>query len=628
MGVALLIVIAEVIRSIGDADAQARARQEMALRGAALTLDHALDGFEVSTRPDGALRRVSWREAPAFADHSLIDSIGAVSGETATIFVRGGDGDFWRRTTNIVKPDGTRAVGTPLGKQGAVFPAVDAGRTFHGQATILGTDYLTIYQPIFGPGGAVEGILYVGVTEANVAAVWLKVAATVAGVALVAVLAAAPLAFTLVGRALSGLNGFRADMARLSGGDVDSLVSGQEREDEIGEIARGLDALRASLATAAAERQAAARAREEMLDSVQAGVGTVVTAATQGDFSARVETRFDAPQIVALAEGVNRICQTTQAFLDDVEATVGPMADGDLSHRAGRDHQGGFGRVAGRLNEALDHLIDLIAGVQSSVGEGRAALGRLETGVDAIAGRSETQAASLEQTAAAMTEMSGNVTTNAGAIDEAAAAAREVSSSSAEGAAAVAKTVDAVNRIKESAGQITQIIGMIEGIAFQTNLLALNASIEAARAGDAGKGFAVVAAEVRALAQRAAESSREINGLVSTSNTHVEDGICRVGEAGDALSAIEAATARLDERLESLAAAGREQATGVAEITVAVGQMDKMTQEAAAETERFASELRGLGSQIGAIAEAAAAFATSNTDQPRAGIASTARMSA
>jgi methyl-accepting chemotaxis protein len=331
---------------------------------------------------------------------------------------------------------------------------------------------------------------------------------------------------------------------------------------------------------------------------------------------------------VALAEGVNRICQTAQAFLDDVEATVGPMAEGDLSHRVGREHRGGFGRVAGRLNEALDHLNELIIGVQSSVSEGRAALGRLETGVDAIAGRSETQAASLEQTAAAMTEMSSNVTTNAGAIGEAAAAAREVSSSSGEGAAAVAKTVDAVNRIKESAEQITQIIGMIEGIAFQTNLLALNASIEAARAGDAGKGFAVVAAEVRALAQRAAESSREINGLVSTSNTHVEDGIQRVGEAGDALSAIEAATARLDERLESLASAGREQATGVAEITVAVGQMDKMTQEAAAETERFASELRGLGSQIGAIAEAASAFATSSAGQPRAGIPSTARMSA
>ncbi|MGF1658222.1 MAG: methyl-accepting chemotaxis protein [Rubrimonas sp.] len=608
LGVAALIVVGEVIRSAREAEDAALARQDASLRAAALAFAYAAPEVEARYGPTGVVERLAWSAPPVFDSHALIDRIGAATGETATVFALGEDGDFWRRTTNIVKPDGSRAVGTPLGKGGAVWPVVSRGQTYRGAATILGKDYLTVYQPIFGAGGAVEGILYVGVAEADVTGVWLRVAGWVTAIALVAVAVAGPAARWLVGRGLAGLDALKADMARLSAGDLATPVSGQAQGDEIGEIARGLDALRAGLAQAAAERSQAESQRRLMLDALAEGVGAVAHAASAGDFSRRVEARFDEPQLAALAQAMNGLCAGVDAFLREIDACVAPMAKGDLTHRLAEGAPGDFGRVARGLNASLDRLTAMLGDIQSAAASGRAAVARLEAGAGEIASRAEGQAASLEQTAAAMEEMSGAVASNAAALDAASASARDVAARTQDGAAAVAATVEAVTRIKHSAGRINEIIGLIEGIAFQTNLLALNASVEAARAGEAGRGFAVVAAEVRALAQRAAAAARDITGLVTESNAQVGDGIARVEQAGAALDAIRAATADLESGIAEIVGAGREQATGVAEINASIAQMDRMTQENAARTEGFAGELGALGADIAALAEAAAAF--------------------
>ncbi len=609
LAAAALIVVGESTRGAREAASAAQARQDTSLRAAALAFDYALETVSAAYGPEGAVRRLSWSAPPTFDDHALIDRIGAATGETATVFVKGEDGDFWRRTTNIRKPDGARAVGTPLGKGGAVWPVVSRGETYRGAANILGTDYLTVYEPVFGPSGAVEGILYVGVTRADVAAVWLRAALWVGAMGLLATALAAPLAWALVGRALSGLDAFQAEMRRLGAGALDAPVEGQDAADEIGEAARGLDALRRDLAEAARARVATEDQRRLMLDALGDGVGAVVEAASKGDFSRRVEARFDEPQIAALAEGVNSLCAGTEDFLRAVEATVTPMAEGDLRGRLDAALPGGFGRVAAALNAGLDRLAAMLAEMQRAAETGRAAVTRLEAGADEIAGRAEAQAASLEQTAAAMEQMSGSVASNAAALEEASAAARDVSARTGEGAQAVTETVEAVMRIKSGADRINEIIALIEGIAFQTNLLALNASVEAARAGEAGRGFAVVATEVRALAQRASDAARDITGLVTDSNAQVGDGIARVERAGAALEGIRAAITGLEAHLADVVGAGREQATGDSEINASVAQMDRMTQENASRTEGFKEELRALGADMGGLTEAASAFA-------------------
>ena len=149
----------------------------------------------------------------------------------------------------------------------------------------------------------------------------------------------------------------------------------------------------------------------------------------------------------------------------------------------------------------------------------------------------------------------------------------------------VRQAVEAMSGIERSAREISQIIGVIDEIAFQTNLLALNAGVEAARAGDAGRGFAVVASEVRALAQRSAEAAKEIKGLISTSGQQVEQGVDFVGQTGEALSRIVAQVAEIDVIVGEIAASAQEQASGLDEVNIAVNQMDQVTQQNAAMVE-------------------------------------------
>jgi len=609
-GAVALVAALDIRQTIADAEAAALGRQESSLRTVAMAFDYARDDFDIAFNADGSVGRIAWRAAPTFSDHAIIDRVGGATGETATVFVRDpADGEFYRRTTNIVKPDGARAVGTKLGKSGAVHPVVAGGGVYRGEAVILGKEYFTIYAPIYGPSGAVEGVLYVGADKSGVAAAWRAAAVSTAIEGFAAVSVAAALSWWLVGRALGMLTAFQASLAAVAGGDIRSPVPHQARRDEVGALARGLETLRENLASAADQRADAEAERRATLDALEQGVGAVVAAAVAGDFAARVEQRFAEPQIAALAEGVNRICATTGGFLEDVERAVAAMADGDLTRRVEGAYSGQLDQLGRALNATLDRLNGLIAQIQGSADVSLTAVARIEDGARDLSGRAENQAASLEQTAATMEEMAASVKSNAAALSSADSLAAEVRGKTAHGAETVAQAVTAVNRIKTSSDQITAIIAMIEAIAWQTNLLALNASVEAARAGDAGRGFAVVASEVRALAQRAADAARDITGLIQTSAENVADGIAMVENTGAALGEIRASMERLAATLGEVSAAGREQATGVEEINSAVTQMDRITQENAALTERFAAEAGTLAGEIGALRDAAAVFA-------------------
>ena len=193
----------------------------------------------------------------------------------------------------------------------------------------------------------------------------------------------------------------------------------------------------------------------------------------------------------------------------------------------------------------------------------------------------------------------------------------ETKQSTGKSGAIVRDAVSAMSRIEEASSRISQIIGVIDEIAFQTNLLALNAGVEAARAGEAGRGFAVVAQEVRELAQRSANAAKEIKGLINNATTEVGNGVSLVRSTGDALNEIEALVNRVNEQVISIATSAKEQAVGLAEVNTAVNQMDQMTQKNAAMVEETTAASRELANEADALMTLVRQFKLSNGGRSR-----------
>jgi methyl-accepting chemotaxis protein len=291
------------------------------------------------------------------------------------------------------------------------------------------------------------------------------------------------------------------------------------------------------------------------------------------------------------------------------------LADGDLVQRLTETFAQEYEVLRADYNAAIGQLEQAMREIAVNSGAIRSGSGEIATASDDLSRRTEQQAASLEQTAAALDQITATVRKTAEGADRARQAVGTARADAEQSGQVVARAVAAMTAIEGSSRQISQIIGVIDEIAFQTNLLALNAGVEAARAGDAGRGFAVVASEVRGLAQRSADAAKEIKALILASERQVKSGVELVSETGTALGQIVAQVIDIDTVVTNISASAKEQASALGQVNTAVNQMDQVTQQNAAMVEQSTAAAHGLAQESDALLALVSRFHTSGGTQ-------------
>ncbi len=300
--------------------------------------------------------------------------------------------------------------------------------------------------------------------------------------------------------------------------------------------------------------------------------------------------------------------------VEQIATGLSQLAEGNLEQRIQTEFIPTLEPLRVDFNASLAALEQSMLAVSGNTQAIRASAGEISTAADDLSRRTEQQASSLEETAAALEEITVTVKKTA----EGARHARDIVSTAKVDAdksgEVVREAMTAMTGIDKSSKQISEIIGVIDEIAFQTNLLALNAGVEAARAGDAGRGFAVVASEVRALAQRSAQAAKEIKGLISTSTGQVDQGVRLVTRTGEALERIVAQVVEINTVIADIAASAQEQSTGLEQVNTAVNEMDRVTQKNAAMVEEMTAAPHGLAGESEELGQLVARYQIGQSD--------------
>jgi methyl-accepting chemotaxis protein len=377
------------------------------------------------------------------------------------------------------------------------------------------------------------------------------------------------------------------DMRRLAAGQNDITVSGAGRADEIGEMAKSVEVFR------------------------QSGIERARLEAEAAGFQQELDRKLRDMEAAFEVAG-----REQKAVVDVMAKGLASLAGGDLSTRIAAQVASDYIALKNDFNAAAAGLEDAIRTISAVAGQIGSGTQEIASASNDLSRRTEQQAASLEETAAALDEIAATVRQTADGATRATAEVASARTDAERSGQVVGQAVSAMGAIEDSSRQITQIIGVIDEIAFQTNLLALNAGVEAARAGDAGRGFAVVAQEVRALAQRSAEAAKEIKTLISTSSQQVDAGVNLVGQTGEALNRIVGRVAAIDDLVRQISSSSQEQASGLAEVNTAVNHMDQVVQQNAAMVEQATAATHSLKGETAQLVSLVGRFKIGGEEQP------------
>jgi methyl-accepting chemotaxis protein len=522
------------------------------------TLGHPVD-LGGKTLPD--LRFGNTSEVNQF---ELVDGVTKLFGGTATLFVRSGD-DFVRVSTNVKKPDGTRAIGTLLDPQGKVIADIRDGKAYYGVVQILGNPFITGYEPMRDASGKIIGIWYVGY-EAQIDAIKNEV----------------------------------SKLQLLHGGNLDVT-------DQSGKVI---------FATANMPSEIHADDWITASEPVPGWGFTVTTRYPKAVVAGQTWSRVLPILLGGLIMVLLILGATTYLLrrlvirpLGEAVSVAQRVAGGDLSVRVASASKDETGQLLAALGQMVTKLTSVIGSVRSSAEQLLSASTQVSATSQSLSQSASEQAASVEQTSATLEQATASIRQNADNARLTDSMAQQAAQQAREGGAAVQGTVSAMQAIAER-------ISIIDDIAYQTNMLALNAAIEAARAGEHGKGFAVVAAEVRKLAERSQVAAKEIGDLATST-------VKQADAAGALIAQMAPAISKTSDLVREITAASEEQSTGMQQINQAVAQLNAVTQQNASASEELAATaeemnahaqtLQDLISQFKTDAEPAASVAVSRT---------------
>lgn len=565
------------------------AEREAGIRALAYTLRGSYPDLTRVADADGQTLQVVWPDMPDTLPVDDVDAALAISGLDPSVFHFNADTrEFTRIATSIREDSGNRAVARPL-NPGPAYDALIGGEVYSGSTLVGRTMYESLYVPVFDADGTITGAFSVLRPLAIVTAATRQNTLETLGVAAIVLTVMLAIAFFVTQRILAPLTDVTRSIVNLSEGKLDEDIQHLDRGDEFGKISNNILMLQQSMQKAD-ELQITDEERSRIAIAKKQEQDIVVTALTDGlsrlgnlDLTQHIENTPYAP----FPQDYEGLRTSYNILVDNLTESV----------------------------EAIREVADEVNGDARDMAASSIDLSR----------RTESQAATLEESAAALEQLSASVQSTASYAGDAEATTKENRTAAKRTGEIVEAAITAMASIEESSQKITQIISVIDDIAFQTNLLALNAGVEAARAGDAGRGFAVVASEVRALAQHSSASAKEIKSLIASSSDHVENGSKLVRKAGKSLNDITERVDRVAGLVSDIAVSAKEQSIGVTEINSGVRDLDAATQRNAAMAEEASAASEGLTNAADRLAAHLGRFQMATTPaQPNWAAAATA----